>query len=141
MGLHSLSAQNTPFNRGVNLTGWFHANSAQQIQFSKYTKQDFEQIQSLGCDVIRLPVNLHFMTNGAPDYTLDPLFLNFLDQAADWAEELNLYLILDNHTFDPAADTDPAVGPSTSRRCQRRSTRHTAASPGESCRWPYPSSR
>lgn len=110
MGLHSLSAQNTPFNRGVNLTGWFQANSAQQIQFSKYTKQDFEQIQSLGCDVIRLPVNLHFMTNGAPDYTLDPLFLNFLDQAADWAEELNLYLILDNHTFDPAADTDPAVG-------------------------------
>ncbi len=109
-GLQSLYAQNTPFNRGVNLTGWFQVNSAQQIQFSKYTKQDFENIQSLGCDVVRLPINLHYMTNGAPDYTLDPLFLNFLDQAVDWAEELGMHLILDNHTFDPAADTDPAVG-------------------------------
>lgn len=109
-GLYPLGAQSTPFNRGVNLTGWFQANSAQQIQFSKYTKQDFENIRSLGCDVVRLPINLHYMTNGAPDYTLDPLFLNFLDQAVDWAEELNLHLILDNHTFDPAADTDPAVG-------------------------------
>ncbi|NUQ25108.1 MAG: cellulase family glycosylhydrolase [Saprospiraceae bacterium] len=110
IGVQSLIAQNTPFNRGVNLTGWFQANSAQGIQFSKYTKQDFEQIQSLGCDVVRLPVNLHYMTNGAPNYTLDPLFLNFLDEVADWAEELNLHLIFDNHTFDPAADTDPAVG-------------------------------
>jgi endoglucanase len=78
-GLQSLGAQNTPFNRGVNLTEWFQVNSAQQIQFSKYTKQDFENIQSLGCDVVRLPINLHYMTNGAPDYTLDPIFLNFLD--------------------------------------------------------------
>lgn len=106
----SLFSQNTPFSRGVNLTQWFQAGSAQEIQFSKYTRLDFEQIQSLGCDVIRLPINLHFMTNGAPDYSLDPLFLNFLDQVVDWAEELNMHLILDNHTFDPAANTDPNVG-------------------------------
>lgn len=110
IGLHPLFSQNTPFNKGVNLTGWFQAGSAEGIQFTKYTRQDFEQIQSLGCDVVRLPINLHFMTNGAPDYTLDPLFLNFLDEVADWAEELNMHLIFDNHTFDPASDTDPAVG-------------------------------
>lgn len=106
----ALNAQEAPFSRGVNLTGWFQVGSAQQIQFTKYTKKDFEQIQSLGCDVIRLPINLHFMTNGAPNYTLSPLFLSFLDQAVDWAEELGLHLILDNHTFDPAANTDPNVG-------------------------------
>ncbi len=107
----SLFAQTaTPFHRGVNLTGWFQANSAQQIPFTRYTKQDFEQIKSLGCDVIRLPINLHYMTNGAPNYTLDPLFLYFLDEAVNWAEELDLHLILDNHTFDPAVDTDPNVG-------------------------------
>lgn len=110
LGFQLLTAQTTPFNRGVNLTGWFQVNSAQEIQFTKYTRQDFEQIQNLNCDVIRLPVNLHYMTNGAPDYTLDPLFLNFLDEVTDWAEELNMHLIFDNHTFDPAVNTDPNVG-------------------------------
>ncbi len=106
----STYAQNTPFNRGINLTNWFQARSASQIHFTKYTKKDFEQIKSLGCDVIRLPINLHFMTNGEPDYKLDPLFLSLLDQAVNWAEELEMHLILDNHTFDPRVDTDPNVG-------------------------------
>lgn len=99
-----------PFQKGVNLTNWFQAPSASQIQFSKYSKKDFENIKSLGCDVIRLPINLHAMTDGAPNYTLDPLFLNFLDQVVLWAEALQLHLIIDNHTFDPIVETDPAVG-------------------------------
>jgi endoglucanase len=102
------SAQ-TPFNRGVNLTNWFQSSTAHEIQFSKYTKKDFQNIKSLGCDVIRLPINLHAMTNGAPDYILDNLFLEFLDHAVDWAEELQMHLILDNHSFDPAVPTDLAI--------------------------------
>ncbi|HOV76530.1 MAG TPA: glycoside hydrolase family 5 protein [Sedimentisphaerales bacterium] len=98
-----------PFHRGVNLTGWFQAESPRRIQFSKFTKQDFLDIQSLGCDVIRLPINLHFMTGGAPDYRLDPLFLQFLDQVVDWCQELDLHLILDNHTFDVTTGTDVNV--------------------------------
>ncbi len=103
-------AQEAPFNKGVNLTNWFQVPTAGQIQFGKYTRNDLIDIKSLGVDVIRLPINLHFMTNGAPDYTLDPLFLGFLDQVVDWAEELEIHLILDNHTFDPSMDTDPAIG-------------------------------
>jgi endoglucanase len=97
-----LQAQVT-FNRGVNLTGWFQTSSTNQIQFTKYTKKDFQNIKSLGCDVIRLPINLFYMTNGSPDYTIDPLMFDFLDQAANWAEELQMYLILDNHTTDDLA--------------------------------------
>ncbi len=108
---HSLWSQEVPFSRGVNLTNWFQAGSAHQIQLGKYTKEDFIRIQSLGFDVIRLPINLHAMTSGAPNYRLEPLFLEFLDQAVDWAEDLQMYLILDNHTFDPAAATDPNIGP------------------------------
>ncbi|MEM6700852.1 MAG: glycoside hydrolase family 5 protein, partial [Bacteroidota bacterium] len=104
------SAQQVPFERGINLTGWFQATSPRQIQFSKYNKTDFEQIKSLGCDVIRLPINLHFMTDGEPDYTIDPLFLEFLDQAVAWSEELGLHLIFDNHTFSPSENTDPNIG-------------------------------
>ena len=39
-----LQAQPT-FTKGVNLTGWFQAESAHQIQFSKFTKKDFERIK------------------------------------------------------------------------------------------------
>ena len=108
VGSFTLSAQ-VPFHKGVNLTSWFQAASPRQIQFTKFTKKDFQNIRSLGCDVIRLPINLHAMTSGTPDYTLDPLFLDFLDQAVGWSEELNIYLILDNHSFDPAVSTNPDV--------------------------------
>lgn len=99
-----------PFHQGVNLTQWFQAPSVRQIQFSKFGRDDFEHIKSLGCDVIRLPLNLHAMTDGAPSYTIDPLFFHFLDQVVGWSEELGLHLVLDNHTFDPNDQTDPDVG-------------------------------
>ncbi|MDZ7721702.1 MAG: cellulase family glycosylhydrolase [candidate division KSB1 bacterium] len=104
-----ISAAELPFQRGVNLTQWFQAAEPQQIHFTQFTRTDFENIQSLGCDVIRLPINLHAMTDGAPEYTPDPLFLHMLDQVVNWAEELNLHLILDNHTFDPAVNTSPDI--------------------------------
>ena len=98
-----------PFHRGVNLTTWLQAASTRQIQFTKFTKQDLTNIKSLGCDVIRLPINLHYMTDGEPNYIVDPLFFYFLDQIVDWCEELELHLILDNHTFDVASSTDSNV--------------------------------
>lgn len=102
--------KSTPFTKGVNLTNWFQTPSPQQIDFTKYTKQDFLNIQSLGADVIRLPINLHAMVGEAPEYPIDSLFLFFLDQVVDWAEELEMHLILDNHTFDPIVPTDPMIG-------------------------------
>jgi endoglucanase len=102
-------AQSTPFNKGVNLTNWFQVNNPGQIQFTKYTKSDFEDIKSLGVDVIRLPINLHSMVTNTNDYELDPLFLKFLDEVVDWAEELEIHLILDNHTFNPSVSTDPNI--------------------------------
>lgn len=107
--LMACTARAQNFNKGVNVTGWFQTGSAREIQFTLYTKKDFEQIKSLGCDVIRLPINLHYMTSGAPLYSLDPLFLNMLDQVVDWAEELKIHLILDNHTFDPDVNTSPDI--------------------------------
>lgn len=104
-----LFSQELHFNRGVNLTGWFQVPSVRDVHFTKFTYDDFADIKSLGVDVIRLPINLHFMTNGAPNYTIDPLFYFFLDQVIDWAEELGINLILDNHTFDVTQNTAPNI--------------------------------
>jgi endoglucanase len=106
----TLQSQQAPFHRGVNLTNWFQASSARGVQYTKYSKQDFENIRSLGFDVVRLPINLHYMTYGPPGYVLDNLFLENLNQVADWAEELQVHLIFDNHTFSVEDDTDPQVG-------------------------------
>ncbi len=108
--ISTLWCTDAPFNRGVNLTNWFQGSSAQQIQFTKFTRQDFINIKNLGCDVIRLPINLHYMTSGEPDYIIDTLLYFFLDKVINIAEELSIHLILDNHTFDPAVDTDPNIG-------------------------------
>lgn len=96
-----------PFKRGVNLTNWFQTQGAAKIQFSKYNRKDFENIRSLGCDIIRLPVNLFSMTGGAPEYTIDPIFAGYLDQVVKWAEELGLYLMIDNHSRDDIASKNP----------------------------------
>ena len=99
------AVRSAPFSRGVNFSGWFETYSAQGIQFTRYTEQDFINVKSLGADVIRLPVRMHSMTLGPPDYTFDPLLLKFLDSAVDWAEKHGLYIIIDNHSFDPVEHT------------------------------------
>jgi endoglucanase len=93
----------------VNFSGWFESSSAQGIPFTRYAEQDFADVKSMGADVIRLPVNMHAMTSGAPDYTLDPLLVKFLDIAVGWAEEHQLYIIIDNHSFDPVEPTDENI--------------------------------
>ena len=103
------SSAQAPFSRGVNLTGWFQGDNPGQLNFTTYTKKDIIDIKSLGCDVIRLPVNMHGMTSGSPSYTLDPLYLSFLDSLVTWCEQLHVYVILDNHSFDPNSDTSPDV--------------------------------
>jgi len=99
----------TPFSRGVNFSGWFESFSANSIPFTRYTEQDFIDVKYLGVDVIRLPIRMHSMTGGAPDYKLDPLLLEFLDIAVNWAEKYEIYLIIDNHSFDPVQPTSSDI--------------------------------
>jgi len=106
----SLFSQDVPFSKGVNLTNWFQVNSPYMVQIKKYDLEDFKNIQNLGCDAIRLPVNMIAMTNGAPDFQIDEHFFVLLDSVIQWAEITDLHLILDNHTFDPEISTPPDFG-------------------------------
>jgi endoglucanase len=113
----------TPFSKGVNFSGWFETANAQRIPFTQYSEQDFADVKSLGADVIRLPVKFNDMTNGAPDYRLDPLLFKFLDMTVNWAEKYKLYLIIDNHSFHPvnktADDIDKVLIPVWTQIAQR----------------------
>lgn len=107
--VHPASSAGLSFHRGVNFSKWMENTRAVDIHFSTYTKQDFRNVRALGCDVIRLPIKLHSLTSGAPDYRIDPLLFRYLDEAVDWAEELGLHIILDNHSHDTNVSTTPQV--------------------------------
>lgn len=110
VSLTTTENQQAPFKKGINLTGWLqYVTDVSEIMFRKYTKKDLEDIMSLGIDHIRLPMELFDMTGPAPDYTISPIFFDLLDQIVDWAEELGLYLILDNHSFDPSGVMTPDI--------------------------------
>ena len=106
---YSVFAADVPFKRGFNFPGWLQKSTATQIRFTRFTKQDFINVKNMGCDHIRLPIHLFNMSGDAPDYTIEPLFFNFLDQIVDWTEDLQLHLILDNHSFDVEIDTKPEI--------------------------------
>ena len=95
-----VAAHEVPFSRGVNFSGWFTFFSAQNIQFQRFGDQDFIDVKRLGIDVVRLPINIHNMTAGPPDYIIAPLLLKLLDHAVDLAEKHGIYIILDNHPYD-----------------------------------------
>nr|ABW39353.1 glycoside hydrolase family 5 [uncultured bacterium] len=95
-----------PFSKGVNFSNWFESAGADAIQFTRYVEHDFANAKSLGVEVIRLPVRMHSMTSGSPDYTVDPLLFKFLDMAVSWAEKYGIYIIIDNHSFDSVKNTE-----------------------------------
>lgn len=98
-----------PFQRGFNFSIWFEQNSAQQIQFTYFTREDFVNVRNLGCDHVRLPVHFFNMCGPEPDYTIDPLLFKFLDHVVDWVEDLDMYLIIDNHSFDVNVNTSAGI--------------------------------
>ena len=81
-----------PFSRGTNLHVWMQ--KARTYPFLMYNRQTFVDLKSLGFDVVRLPFAARMV-----DDVIEPYFLGYLDQIVDWAEEVGLYIVLDNHKF------------------------------------------
>jgi endoglucanase len=99
-----------PFKKGVNFTKWFETRIFTDINFKKYSEQDFINIKSLGADVVRLPVRFHDYVLSDKKHTLNGELLKYLDTIADWAEKHGIYLILDNHSFHSINATDAKIG-------------------------------
>lgn len=108
LNLNSFVQSQVPFHKGVNLSGWFkNVPNTGQIQVQLYNQTDFDHLKTLGCDVVRLPIKLFNFVGASPDYTVDPLFFELLDQVVTLAETNKVYLILDNHSDDSKASDNP----------------------------------
>ena len=88
-----------PFTKGVNMTSWFEIWEKGIPNLNKYSYQDFLNLKELGVDVVRLPVHFYMMMDDKSG-ELEEIVWNYLDQVCDWAEELEIYLIIDNHSFN-----------------------------------------
>jgi len=100
---------NIPFSRGFNFSKWFEARAFKDIDFKKFSEQDFIDVKSLSADVIRLPIAFHNFVLSEKDHTLEPELLKYLDTVAEWAQKHQIYLIIDNHSFHPVNPTDDNI--------------------------------
>ncbi|MBO9575871.1 MAG: glycoside hydrolase family 5 protein [Sphingobium sp.] len=72
--------------------------------------QDFPDIAGKGFKTVRVPANFSVHQGGAPDYAIDPAFMDRVEHVVDKARAAGLRVILDDHHFnaimqDPAANT------------------------------------
>lgn len=87
--------------KGVNITGWFqYVDSVSEVIFSTSYRKELENIKSLGLSTVRLPIDFYALTGPAPDYTVPDALFVMLDYLVNWAQELGLNLILDNHSSE-----------------------------------------
>lgn len=96
------------FHKGVNLTKWFEQWTPGIPNLKLYTKQDFEHLKAMGCDVIRVPVHFENLLEDEKTYKINPIVFDYLDMACDWAEELKMFLIIDNHSFNSGTYPQPS---------------------------------
>lgn len=88
-----------PFTKGLNLSDWFNVSEAYWFNPDTYTEKDFDQLKSLGIDVVRLPINFPIFMGQAPSYTFNQKMLTALDKAVEWAAARGIYVILDQHSY------------------------------------------
>jgi len=98
-----------PFTKGVNMTSWFELWSPGVGNLKRYDKSDLINLQSLGVDVIRLPIHFENLSSGAPDYKVNEITWSYLDKVVDWCEELHMYLVIDNHSFNDSNAKYPSA--------------------------------
>lgn len=80
---------NTLIFRGLNIS-----DPDKLDKDGKWAKRHFEEAKAWGANLVRIPVHPGSWRSRGPEN-----YLKLLDQAVEWAKELNLYLIIDWHSI------------------------------------------
>ena len=79
---------NTLDATGVDETTWGNPRVTQQL---------IKQIAKQGFKSIRIPITWDQHIGAAPDYTIDPAYLNRVEEVVRWALDSNLYVMINMH--------------------------------------------
>jgi endoglucanase len=84
---------------GWNLGNSFDAVGADETAWGNpvVTREQIAAVADEGFKSIRLPVTWGQHEGPAPEYTIDPAFLDRVEQVVDWALEEDLYVLLNVH--------------------------------------------
>lgn len=87
-----------PFSKGLNFSEWLEpCPGFIDGHFDYFGKQDFIDIESLGVEIVRVPIHFDTFSSGKPDYIIPDSLWTQIDNAVNWCEELGIYLIIDFH--------------------------------------------
>ncbi len=86
-----------PYSKGLNLSTWLEPFGAGNSCSTHFDRTDFENIKSLGVEVLRIPIHFEQWSKGAPDYVVEDWLWECVDNAVSWCEELKMYVIIDFH--------------------------------------------
>ena len=86
-----------PYAKGLNLSEWLEVGGFGNVRKCIYGKQDFENIKKLGVEIIRVPIWFEEFSSGKPDYIVEDWLWESIDNAIEWCEELQMYMIIDFH--------------------------------------------
>jgi endoglucanase len=111
LGLYAQKVQGVkkslPLSKGINLPGWMEYN---RLNTLLYGKQDFENLKSMGVEIVRVPVWFEVWHDGSSEYKIVPECFEMIDKAVDWAKELGLYIIIDFHNdCNGSSKTNPKI--------------------------------
>ena len=67
---------------------------------NKYDETDFAMLKSMGVDIIRLPIHFANLMEPVNTGKVYDIVFEKLDQVCDWAEKYQIYLVIDNHSFN-----------------------------------------
>lgn len=89
-----------PFTKGFDMLRLFESSSDNLPDMNKYDEEDFACLKSMGVDIIRLPVHFEQVMEPKNTGKVNDFVLEKLDQVCDWAEKYEIYLVIDNHSFN-----------------------------------------
>ena len=92
---------NLSFSKGIDMLTFFESWQAGSLpNLNKYDETDFAMLKSMGVEIIRLPI--HFANLMEPYSTgkVYDIVFEKLDEVCDWAEKYQIYLVIDDHSFN-----------------------------------------
>jgi len=57
----------------------------------------FDEVKAAGFDLVRIPVSWNDHIGAAPDYTIETLWMNRVEEVVDWALDRNMWVMLNVH--------------------------------------------
>ena len=86
-----------PFSKGLSFGDWLEEKQNGNSFTALYNRQDFDDIKSLGVEILRIPIWFEEFSSGEPDYIVEDWLWEKIDNAVEWCTELEMYVIIDFH--------------------------------------------